>query len=233
MNEVLFARLKSSMPTNQDLCKSVTTRILQDLNSQFIKQNFSRILSEIHEEIYEEYKSKEKALSQSLFDELVRESGRIDFDELNAFFLSLTASRKARAVSAFEYMIGGLLMQLKYPFDTQVTIDGAKPDFVLPSEEFFRERPLDSLILTAKRTLRERWRQVVTEANKAYGFYLVTLDERISANQLAGASDHKVYVVTTSQIIENNQDYRSAYNVLSFEQFFSEHLDPLMSRWGH
>ena len=62
MEESLFERLKSSMPTNQVLCKSVIARKLQGRNSEFIKQNFSKILDEIHEEIYDEYKSKEKAL---------------------------------------------------------------------------------------------------------------------------------------------------------------------------
>ena len=79
--------------------------------------------------------------------------------------------------------------------DKQIKVKGAKPDFVLPSESFLSTHPLDAMLLTAKRTLRERWRQVVTEANVAHSYYLATLDDKISANQLKEAEKNKIYII--------------------------------------
>ena len=70
--------------------------------------------------------------------------------------MSIFQSRKSRAGKAFEYTIRELFSRLSYPFSEQVKIDGAKPDFVMPSENYFIRKPLDSIIFTAKRTLRER-----------------------------------------------------------------------------
>ena len=101
----------------------------------------------------------------------------------------------------------------------------------MPSEEFFRTNPLDSIIFTAKRTLRERWRQVVTEANKGYGFFLGTFDDKISTNQITQAARHKIYIVVPASMKNDNPNYRDAYNVLTFEDFLKLHLDPAMDRW--
>tara|TARA_Y100000590_G_scaffold466398_1_gene641639 strand:- start:49067 stop:49264 length:198 start_codon:yes stop_codon:yes gene_type:complete len=60
---------------------------------------------------------------------------------------------------------------LGFPLDGQVKVDGAKPDFVMPSSEYFDQNPIDCMLLTAKKTLRECWRQVVTEANVTYSYF--------------------------------------------------------------
>ena len=89
------------------------------------------------------------------------------------------------------------------------------------------------MLLTAKRTLRERWRQVVTEANVTYSYFLATLDQKVTKSQLEQAAKHKIFLVTTKINIEQVQHYRRAGNVLSFEDFISLHLDSAMKRWGY
>jgi len=226
-----FEQFKEEMPTNRALCERVAEEVLKDLDELSIKGKFSSLVDEIQDAIYREYLTSQATVGQKVIDASIEETGGVDFDELDKFFLSISQSRKSRAGTAFEYIIQELFRRLSYPADTQVVIEGAKPDFVMPSEEYFRSKPLDSLIFTVKRTLRERWRQVVTEANKGYGYFLATIDEKISANQIQQASENKIFIVTTERNIAGNDAYKDAYSVISFEEFFERHLDPAMRRW--
>ena len=117
---------------------------------------------------------------------------------------------------------------LSYPFDEQVVING-KPDFLMPSAEHYRKNPMDCIIFTAKRTLRERWRQIVTEGTRGLGFYLATIDPKVTGSQLKEMLDHRIYIVCPESIREKH--YADKVNVLSFSKFFKDHLDPKMESW--
>lgn len=228
----MFEKFKKEVPTNADLCTAAADSILEGKSEHEIKANFSVLFDQMQNEIYQRYLKAEKSSGQFVINDEVASYGRVDFSDLNRFFLSISQSRRSRAGGAFEYIIKELFSRLSYPFSSQVNIDGAKPDFVMPSESYFREKPLDSIIFTAKRTLRERWRQVVTEANKGYGFFLATLDEKITENQIEQAATHKIYLVVPISVKEKNDVYKKSYNVLCFEEFFENYLDPAMRRWA-
>jgi len=228
---MLFEKFKNQILSNDQLCNKIAERVLAGENKDYIKSNFSKILDLMQDGIYEEYLREQHRVGQKILDEQLSNNDHIEFNDLDKFFLSISQSRKSRAGSAFEFIIREMLVRLEYPFSEQVVIGGAKPDYVLPSEKYFLERPLDSILLTAKRTLRERWRQIVTEANKAYGYFLATIDKKVSQNQIKQASEHKVYIVVPISIKQEIEHYKSAYNVISFENFFENHLDPAMKRW--
>lgn len=228
----LYTEFKSKMPTNEELCVIMADLILQNMTAKHIKSNFSEILYRMHDEVYRSYLENEKNIGNEIILTYFPEIKNDPFNALNEFYMSIFQSRKSRAGKAFEYIIRTLFKRLNYSFSEQVNIDGAKPDFVLPSEEFFKNRPMDSVIFTAKRTLRERWRQVVTEANKGYAFFLATIDTGVSMNQIQNMAEHKVYMVVPKKLIIENEVYSSAYNVISFEDFFLKHLDPAIERWS-
>lgn len=119
---------------------------------------------------------------------------------------------------------------LDYPFDEQVVING-KPDFLLPSEKHYRVHAPDCIIFTAKRTLRERWRQIVTEGIRGLAFYLATIDEKVTENALDEMKANRIYLVVPMQLKKSIEHYSEAPNVLTFETFFKQHLDPAMQRW--
>lgn len=99
----------------------------------------------------------------------------------------------------------------------------------MPSYDHYVKNAIDCIIFTAKRTLRERWRQIVTEGTRGLGFYLATIDEKISSNQLDEARNHRIYIVCPEEI--RSGYYSGKVNVLSFTQFFKDYLDPAMERW--
>jgi hypothetical protein len=227
----LFDAFKDNMPDNSILCSNAAKIVLSDYNEDDIKKNFSTLVSKMQDEIYQQYLYAQKAAGQKVFDNIIFEVGTVNFEEVDSFMMSIFQSRKSRAGKAFEFTIKEMFSRLSYPFAEQVNVNGATPDFIMPSEEYFRKRPLDSIIFTAKRTLRERWRQVVTEANQGYSFFLATIDTKIAPNQLKQAADHKIYIVVPESIKNDNPHYAEAYNVLSFEEFFEHHLDPALKRW--
>jgi hypothetical protein len=232
MSGNLYNLFKERIPTNEEICDKAANEILKDLSLTDVKSDFSRLVNDMHDEVYRQYLIYEEKIGNDVLKKNVISLKKI-FVELNSFFMSISQSRKSRAGKAFEYIIRTLFKRLGYHFSEQVNIDGAKPDFVLPSEKYFKERPLDCVIFTAKRTLRERWRQVVTEANKGYGFFLATMDEKVSLNQIQNMAMNKVYLVVPKNIKNENETYRDQYNVISFEDFFKNHLDPSVKRWGN
>lgn len=223
--------------------KAVEHKIDNGISTKDIKKNFSALIQEIEKDAYSTYLlSEEQAWKKSVngyfkenlgkkpsFDKTLRfVQGR--FGEFNSFFLSLSQSRRSRAGSAFEYIIKMLFKRLEYPFDEQQIING-KPDFLMPSRAHYDQNPLDCIIFTAKRTLRERWRQIVTEGAKGRGFFLATIDEKVSRNGLEQMKNNKIYLVVPKHVKKKVEHYRTAHNVISFEDFFEDYLDPAMKRW--
>jgi hypothetical protein len=150
-------------------------------------------------------------------------------EDLARLFMHLGQSRRSKAGKTFETNLRGLIRRLDYPFDEQVMING-QPDFLMPGEHLFRQNPSECIILTAKRTLRERWRQITTEG-KHFRLFLATIDERVSPNQLAEMLKQNVYLVVPKAKIEASPAYRDARNVIPFDEFFRDFLDPAVKRW--
>lgn len=210
---------------------------------EYIKGNFSQLVEELQVNAYNIYLEAEKSAGQSAIKKLLleRTTENADksevitavgdmFNDLDRFFLSLTQSRRVRAGSAFEIVLKTLFKSLDYPFDEQQVING-KPDFLMPSRQHYDRNPMDCIIFTAKRTLRERWRQIVTEGTRGLGFYLATIDEKISAPQLGEMLNHRIYIVVPENIKNKTAFYEVAPNVITYEDFFRQHLDPAVKRW--
>lgn len=228
----LYDEFKTSIPSNQMLCEIAAHETLLGLSDTYIKENFSDLFEKLNAAVYDQYLVAQKESGQAILEERAKYALDGLYSELDSFYMSIFQSRRSRAGIAFELVIREFFVRLDYPFAEQVDIEGAKPDFVMPSEAHFRTSPLDCIIFTAKRTLRERWRQVVTEANKGYGFFLATMDKNISKSQIEQMAKHKVYMVVPLSLLDASEPYSSAHNVLSFEDFFLKHLDPAVDRWA-
>jgi len=123
-----------------------------------------------------------------------------------------------------------LFKKLQYPFDPQPEIDG-NPDFVFPSVSLYKKNAQDAIVFTAKRTLRERGRQIVTEGAKGLGFFLATIDEGVSKAQIGEMKSARIQLVVPSRLKESVRQYSAAANVVTFEDFLEDHLDPKMTKW--
>jgi len=242
--KILFEIYKETMLTPKEVLETAISRTIPTSNTvSFTKKNFSKIIDKIGDEAYktfliEQEKAGKRAVEKYFGDMIPESSNRIstikvvanNFKEFDRFFLSLAQSRKPRAGSTFEWIIKGLFKKLNYPFAEQQVING-KPDFLMPSREHYDTNPMDCIIFTVKTTLRERWRQIVTEGTRGSGFFLATVDEKVSENQLREMLRNRIYLVVSSDLKKKVQHYGEAVNVISFEQFFRDHLDPALKRW--
>jgi hypothetical protein len=106
-------------------------------------------------------------------------------------FLGLAQStlqrRKSRAGRSLEHHLARIFEEEGVAFDAQkVTESGHRPDFVFPSIITYRAAQTGDprvTVLASKSTLRDRWRQVLREADKVPVKYLLTLDEGLSEAQ--------------------------------------------------
>jgi len=152
------------------------------------------------------------------------------FNELRDFYKSISQSRVSRAGGSLQNHIAFILDSLRYPFEVQKIING-KPDFILPDANLYYTTPGECVLLTAKRTLRERWRQIIPEGFKSPQYFLVTIDEKQTANNLKEMAQHRVYLVVPERIRQSISVYGTSGNVISVSAFFEDYLDPAVIRW--
>lgn len=107
--------------------------------------------------------------------------------------------RKSRAGKSLEHHLATIFTIAKLEFEEQViTEDNKKPDFIFPGGEAYHNVsfPADKLVfLGAKTTCKDRWRQVLNEANRIETKYLFTLQQGISKNQLKEMRHERLVLV--------------------------------------
>ena len=110
-----------------------------------------------------------------------------DVDGFLGFALSVLNRRKSRVGLALENHIEHALVALGIRFErTPVTENHSKPDFLFPgSAEYYSATfPAANLtMLGVKSTCKDRWRQVLAEADRITGKHLLTLEASISTAQ--------------------------------------------------
>ena len=96
--------------------------------------------------------------------------------------------RKSRAGKSLEHHLSEIFNIWELSYTPQaITEAKKKPDFIFPNIETYFSEPIGSnklIFLGAKTTCKDRWRQIVGEADRILQKHLFTLQQGISANQL-------------------------------------------------
>ncbi|WP_128970297.1 type II restriction endonuclease [Bradyrhizobium tropiciagri] len=155
--------------------------------------------------------------------------------EIDRYMLSAGQQRKARAGVSFEHHIEKMLADGRVPFAKQAVMQARKrPDFVLPSLGHLKSTPSGrekGLILSAKTTLRERWKQVEREMQGAE-LFLGTVDENIAANAIEEMATMGINLVVPEHLKKSKEtEYDRHKNVLSFKTFFDTVVSKRMAGW--
>jgi hypothetical protein len=107
--------------------------------------------------------------------------------------------RRARAGQALENHMEELLTAHLIPYTRGGRTEGTKkPDFIFPGIHEYSNPAWPSshlLMLGAKTTCRDRWRQVLTEANRIPEKHLLTLEAPISSTQLDEMASERLTLV--------------------------------------
>ncbi len=149
------------------------------------------------------------------------------FPELDATFLSASQHRKSRAGRSFEQHIGKLLGDGNIAFEEQAVTGGRRPDFVLPSLIVLNDANRsfnDALVLSAKTTLRERWKQITLEKFRC-SLFLATVDDRVSAEAINDMHKQEICLVVPESLKKAKETcYKDKENVITFRTFFDEQI---------
>lgn len=135
-------------------------------------------------------------------------------DDFISYSLQVHNRRKSRAGSALENHMEFLLRKRNIIFERGAVTEGrSKPDFLFPGAKAYHDNNFLQSLLTmlgAKTTAKDRWRQILAEANRISVKHLLTLQADISKNQIDEMESQKVILVVPRGIREGyGQDLQS------------------------
>lgn len=125
--------------------------------------------------------------------------GTVDVDGFISFSLSVQNRRKSRMGHSFENHLEEVFTShgIRYRRGAR-TEKKARPDFLFPGEAEYHDPAFPSGLLTmlgAKSTCKDRWRQVLYEAQRIEAKHLATLEPGISRDQTDEMRDHRLQLV--------------------------------------
>jgi len=151
------------------------------------------------------------------------ERGFLDVDEFLSFSLSVQNRRKSRAGHAFENHLAALFEAFGVVFERQVRTEGNRTaDFVFPNAAAYRNPgyPVARItVFAAKTTCKDRWPQVLADADRVAVKHLGTLDSTLSAYQLTDMLSKSVVPVIPEAIrrgYEADASYEQILNMAAF-----------------
>lgn len=122
--------------------------------------------------------------------------------------------RKARSGRSLELQTREILLEEGFLEDRDFSHGpesdpGKKPDFLFPSERAYKDPAFPSArlyMLAAKTTCKDRWRQVLSEADRIPVKHLLTLQEGVSEGQFAEMQSSGVRLVVPQPLIPKFPD---------------------------
>lgn len=214
---------------------------LDKKNPHYFLNHASEIVEELRTKCWSKFVIIEKAFTTQMLTYLIDNksiSNKTPFEAVTWFAsvypehiyalnLSNTQSRRSRAGKEFEAIIELILMGADLPLDSQGKIGkkvftnkglGKLVDVVTPGVIEFTIDKNDTILISAKTTLRERWQEVPEEMGRtgASNMLLATLDESISNEVLDTLYEANIRLTTTKRIKEKY--YSENKRVLTFEK---------------
>lgn len=170
------------------------------------------------------FKCMERYLIQERLMSGFQNDNTVDVDAFIQFSLSVNNRRKSRAGLSFENHLEALFTEHKIRYShTPTTENKSKPDFIFPSIDMYRDEkyPAEQLtMLGAKTTAKDRWRQVLEEADRIERKHLITLEGAISENQTNEMISRKLQLVVPKEIHSTYSEKQQSW-LYSVEDFLA------------
>jgi len=148
-----------------------------------------------------------------------------DVDEFISFSLSVQNRRKSRAGHSFENHLAVIFDSFKLNFSKgKLTERNNKPDFLFPGYNYYHDKSFETKLLTmlgVKTTAKDRWRQVLSEADKIPNKHLITLEPSISKNQTEEMRAQHLQLVIPKSIIPTYQKEQQE-QIINLTDFIKE-----------
>ena len=136
-------------------------------------------------------------------------SGFDSVDDFIALANQVLNRRKSRAGKSLEHHLSTIFDENKILYTPQAVTEGnKKPDFLFPSEDAYHDMSFSInklCTLAAKTTCKDRWRQILNEANRLRdeNKYLCTMQQGISSAQMDEMQAEKVILVVPKPYIKS------------------------------
>nr|WP_246404191.1 type II restriction endonuclease [Novosphingobium sediminicola] len=163
-------------------------------------------------------------------------NGHADVDGFIAFSLSVQNRRKARVGHALENHLEAIFKahSIRYARGAQ-TENRNKPDFLFPGQDEYRNfayPAADLTMLGAKSTVKDRWRQVLSEADRIETKHLLTLEPAISENQTNEMQARLLQLVVPTPLHQTYKENQRAW-ILGLEDFIDLAADRQSNAFRH
>lgn len=145
------------------------------------------------------FRALERVIVQVRLDEGFR-----DVDDFVSFSLSVQNRRKSRMGHALEHHLSEVFDHNGVKYSRQkVTEKRNKPDFLFPGIGEYRSESYSGRLtmLAAKSSCKERWRQILPEADRIPDKHLCTLDQAISGDQMQQMKGQRVTLVMPQRLL--------------------------------
>jgi hypothetical protein len=149
----------------------------------------------------------------------------LNVEELVVFANTVLNRRKSRAGKSLEHHLSEIFRICNVTFESQgITEDNKQPDFIFPNIEAYKNNQFDDsklIFLASKTTCKDRWRQILNEADRIKEKHLFTLQQGISSNQLKEMYNYGVQLVVPAPYIKSfPEDFKE--RILSLDKFIAK-----------
>ena len=161
-----------------------------------------------------------KTFEKYLVSTRLKEGFQDNVDDFFQFALSALNRRKSRAGHSLENHVETLLVARNIRYERGgITENRSKPDFLFPDSATYHDKNFDAQKLTmlgVKSTCKDRWRQVLSEADRIVEKHLLTLEAAISSYQLEEMRTRNLQLVVPESI---HQTYQKSKDLMTVNDF--------------
>lgn len=175
----MLAKFNGGFPTTREFSAYARTT-LNDVNPQDGPDDVLMAWMEREEILF-------RTLERHLIADRLAKGFDDDVDNFISFSLSVQNRRKSRVGLALENHLELLFTECGIRYSrAAITENKSKPDFIFPGRAEYHNpdfNPLKLTMLGVKSTCKDRWRQVLAEADRIKHKHLLTLEAAISSSQ--------------------------------------------------
>ena len=190
-----IAQFKNQFPTVAEFSKA-TRNSLPDIDP--VGDPDTALLAWLERETALFYHLERRILAEDIQPGFIKDGG-VDVERFLSLSNSVMNRRKARMGHSLENQVEAMLLANGLNFDRgALTEDRHRPDFLFPGIKEYNISPAEDprfVMLGAKSTCKDRWRQVLSEASKIPNKHLITLETSISENQTTQMRDARLNLV--------------------------------------
>ena len=215
----------TDFPSTEELCNAAQNLIieLKRFKETDILPNCDNLIKDWHDADYRIFEGIEERLYQPYIKEPIGELNR-----LLRLSKVITNRRKSRAGLSLEHHLSRIFDAGSFIYEMHAKTElNKKPDFLFPNSISYHDFNFNSdklIMLGAKTTCKDRWRQVLSEADRIENKYLFTLQPGVSTEQLKEmASYHLTLVVPHSNLaMFNSQETNNVIDLKTFVSYVKE-----------